>query len=70
MAELEKLPFIVYHRSYTEEELHNTKKQTWKIHGTKADCVLHVYKQDGQQSLEFHLDEVDRRFDEVVKESS
>ena len=70
MAELEKLPFIIYHRSYTKEELHNAKKQTWKIRGSKADRVLHVYKQDGDQPLEFHLDEVDRRFDEVAKESS
>ena len=34
---------------------------------TKSDRILSVCKTDGQQSLEFHLDEVDLQFDKVAE---
>ena len=68
-TERNKPLFITYYRTYTDKNVCNSKKHTWRIYRSKADDMLNIYKYDHSQSFKFILDKVNGHFDEVAKVS-
>ena len=67
MAELDSPPLLGFHRDYTDADVKNVKKQSYKGRSDTGDRTVMVPIDDGTYSIEYRVDLTTRSFNEAMK---